>query len=110
MPFVMKNESFHCAKCGKEVSTHPEGSARNHCPFCLTSLHVDDEYPGDRASTCGAMMAPVDLDVRKNRGYVIIHECAKCKKRIANKTAPDDELMPFITLRNARLAAELPPR
>ncbi len=106
----MKNESFRCANCGKDVTVHPEGSARNHCPYCLTSLHVDAEFPGDRASDCGAMMKAVDLDVRKNRGYVIIHECVKCKKRIANKTAPDDELLPFITARSERLARELPPR
>lgn len=56
------------------------------------------------------MMKAVDLDVRKNRGYVIIHECVKCKKRIANKTAPDDELLPFVTARSERLARELPPR
>ena len=25
---------------------------RNHCPNCLTSLHLDNE-PGDRAANCG---------------------------------------------------------
>ena len=28
---------------------------RNHCPNCLSSLHVDEE-PGDRASDCGGIM------------------------------------------------------
>lgn len=110
MAFVMKNEAFRCQNCGKSVEPHPEGSARNHCPYCLVSLHVDAEFPGDRASTCGAPMRAVDLDIRKNRGYVIVHECTKCGKRIANKTAPDDDLLPFIQARAARLAAELPPR
>ena len=35
-------ESFSCANCGKKI--HPEGAGsnhRNHCPYCLYSLHVD---------------------------------------------------------------------
>ncbi|MDQ1343787.1 MAG: hypothetical protein QG650_507 [Patescibacteria group bacterium] len=55
-------------------------------------------------------MEPVDLDIRKGRGYVLVHECSKCGKRIANKLAPDDELDAFIAKRNAKLAAELPLR
>ena len=31
---------------------------RNHCPNCLTSLHLDNE-PGDRAADCGGQMEPV---------------------------------------------------
>ncbi len=55
-------------------------------------------------------MEAVDIDVRKNRGYVIVHECGKCGKRIANKTAPDDELFEFLSARSRRLAKELPLR
>lgn len=55
-------------------------------------------------------MKAVDLDVRKNRGYVIVHECVRCGKRIANKTAPDDDVLPFMAARSERLARELPPR
>lgn len=48
-------------------------------------------------------MKAVDIDVRKKRGYVIIHECAKCGKRIPNKPAPDDELLSFLSERSERL-------
>ncbi|MDD5840828.1 MAG: RNHCP domain-containing protein, partial [Gemmiger formicilis] len=37
---------------------------RNHCPNCLTSLHLDNE-PGDRAADCGGQMEPVAVWVRK---------------------------------------------
>lgn len=106
----MKNEPFRCVSCSEYVPEHPEGSARNHCPFCLASLHLDAEFPGDRASDCGGVMPAVDLDVRKGRGYVIVHECSKCGKRIANKTASDDELLPFVSRRSETLARGLPPR
>ena len=52
-------EAFTCRCCGRLVT--PDGAAsahRNHCPNCLTSLHVDVE-PGDRAADCGGLMEPV---------------------------------------------------
>ncbi|MDQ5968548.1 MAG: hypothetical protein QG561_147 [Patescibacteria group bacterium] len=52
MSFIMRNETFTCVHCGIQVSQHPTGSARNHCPVCLYSLHVDESVPGDRLSDC----------------------------------------------------------
>lgn len=46
-------EGFPCKVCGRPVTPAGAGSDhRNHCPNCLSSLHVDVE-PGDRASDCG---------------------------------------------------------
>jgi len=45
MAFKMINESFTCGNCGKQITKHPEGSARNHCPFCLYSKHLDKDFP-----------------------------------------------------------------
>ena len=46
-------DSFTCKKCGRLVVSAGAGSGhRNHCPNCLTSLHLDVE-PGDRAADCG---------------------------------------------------------
>ena len=72
-----KNESgFVCAHCGKTVE--PLGfTSRNHCPFCLWSLHLD-ENPGDRASDCGGLMEPVSAEPDPKRGFVITHRCTKC--------------------------------
>lgn len=42
------NTAFICQNCKREVLPIPNGSYRNHCPFCLFSLHVDGEIPGDR--------------------------------------------------------------
>lgn len=67
MAFIMKNEDFVCQYCGKQVEKHPTGSARNHCPFCLYSLHLDADFPGDRASDCHGLMRPVGIDFKKNK-------------------------------------------
>jgi RNHCP domain len=67
MGFIMRNESFSCQNCQKEVTLHPTGSARNHCPHCLYSLHVDDTLPGDRLATCHGLMTPVGIDHKKNK-------------------------------------------
>lgn len=90
-----KNDSgFVCAHCGKTVL--PLGySSRNHCPFCLWSLHVDVN-PGDRAGECLGQMEPVRVETDPRKGYVIIHRCTKCgairRNRAANlaKVQPDD--------------------
>ena len=78
--------------CGARVVPVTNGSYRNHCPFCLWSLHVDNE-PGDRASTCRAPMMPVGFRHSK-KGLQLIHECTGCGKRqpnvVARGTAQDD--------------------
>ena len=41
-------DSFTCKACGRLVVSDGAGSGhRNHCPNCLSSLHLDNE-PGDR--------------------------------------------------------------
>lgn len=45
------NTAFVCQNCKREVLPIQNGSYRNHCPFCLFSLHVDGEVPGDRKKT-----------------------------------------------------------
>jgi len=72
-----ENTGFICCHCGKEVLPLTDGSYRNHCPFCLYSLHVD-VVPGDRASTCGGQMLPIKIIYNSNKGYQIVHRCEKC--------------------------------
>ena len=55
------NETFVCKVCGKTVVPTGAGSDhRNHCPYCLSSQHLDNE-PGDRAADCGGVMEPMRL-------------------------------------------------
>lgn len=93
MAFKMINESFTCENCKKNVSKHPEGSARNHCPFCLFSKHLDDKFPWDRRSECKWLMEPVWIDYKKNKWWMIKHKCKKCNKEISNKIASDDDFL-----------------
>lgn len=90
-----------CENCWEKIEKHPEGSARNHCPFCLCSKHLDKDFPWDRASLCGWIMFPVGIDHKKNKGWMIEHKCQKCGKTILNKVAPDDHFLEFIQKRNA---------
>ncbi len=92
MIFIAREEAFTCKHCGKPVEPLGKGSYRNHCPACLWSKHVDAEGPGDRASTCTGLMRPDSLDFDGKKGWLIVHVCEACGKRIPNKTAPDDDL------------------
>ena len=69
------NDTFSCRVCDRLVFPTPTGGDhRNHCPNCLSSLHVDQE-PGDRAADCGGIMDPIGVWVRKKEEWAVIHRC-----------------------------------
>ena len=90
--FKKNDASFVCAHCGKEVQ--PLGySSRNHCPFCLWSLHVD-KNPGDRAEECRGELRPVKVLPDAKKGYIIIHKCTGCGEIHRNKAAHEAKHQP----------------
>ena len=89
-----ENTGFVCAHCGKNVVALTNGSYRNHCPFCLYSLHVDERM-GDRQNECRGLMKPAALQYSSKKGYQIVHVCCKCDATRVNRVAvgtdmPDD--------------------
>ena len=90
--FTKNDEGFICKNCGKEVL--PMGrSSRNHCPFCLCSLHIDIN-PGDRANECGGILRPIRSEPDSKHGFVIIHKCDKCGEIRRNRAALDAKVQP----------------
>lgn len=87
------NTGFVCAHCKSEVPPLANGSYRNHCPYCLYSLHVDIN-PGDRASDCGGKLAPVGVEHSGKKGWIILHKCESCDSLRRNKAALDDPDVP----------------
>ena len=84
-PVPIDDSGFICGHCGKEVK--PLGyTSRNHCPYCLWSLHVDVN-PGDRANECKGLMEPIRTEPDPKKGFVIIHRCTKCGELRRNKAA-----------------------
>ncbi|MGN0490740.1 RNHCP domain-containing protein [Ruminococcus sp.] len=92
------NDSFTCKVCTRLVTPESAGSThRNHCPNCLTSLHLDNE-PGDRESDCGGIMDAIGVWVRKNGEWAIIHRCRRCGKLSSNRVAADDNPMKLMSI------------
>lgn len=92
------NESFTCKVCGSLVVPNGAGSDhRNHCPYCITSMHLDIE-PGDREADCGGAMEPVAVWVRKNGEWAIIHRCKICGALSSNRIAADDNPMKLMSI------------
>ena len=90
--FTKNDSGFICANCKKEVL--PLGyTSRNHCPFCLCSLHVDIN-PGDRANDCGGILRPIQTLPDSKKGYIIIHRCDRCGKTVRNKAAHEAKVQP----------------
>lgn len=89
-------ESFKCVNCRAFIGpTISGGKHRNHCPLCLHSRHVDGTRPGDRASDCGAKMAPVARFTRPNGEPMIVHRCLGCGFARNNRLAADDNILLF---------------
>lgn len=85
-----ENQSFVCLNCGKTVLYQGAGSRhRNHCPHCLSSLHLDN-IPGDRSADCGGIMDAIGVWVRKDGEWALIHRCRKCGCLSSNRIAADD--------------------
>ena len=68
------------------------GRQRNHCPYCLHSLHMDGRTPGDRASGCRALMAPVGVFARPKGEQALVHRCLGCGFERHNRVAADDDI------------------
>ena len=91
-------ESFTCKVCGRPVTPGGAGTDhRNHCPNCLSSLHVDDE-PGDRSADCGGVMEPIAVWVRRGRERAIIHRCKRCGALSSNRVAADDNPIKLMSI------------
>jgi rubrerythrin len=95
--FTKTVENFTCAHCGAPVQGN---GYTNHCPHCLTSLHVDI-FPGDRAATCRGIMTARSLEIDNGKQY-IVHVCNKCGHRRRNQVAPNDNIDALIAISHPR--------
>lgn len=93
----MKDESFVCDNCGNSINKL-NYTARDHCPFCLYSKHVDI-LPGDRNNTCLGLLKPIGIEKFKD-SYKIIYKCEKCHSLHKNIIANDDNMDLIIELSN----------
>lgn len=102
---VHRDESFTCAHCSAPVAP-ARRTARDHCPRCLHSLHVD-VVPGDRAADCGGLLVPVDA-VQRGERFHLTYRCARCGAERHNRALldvddPDDwEALVALTARADR--------
>lgn len=93
--FTMIDELFFCENCKRKVL--PLGyTARDHCPYCLYSKHVDI-LPGDRSNNCHGLLKPIGIEKFRD-SYKIIYKCEKCKKMHKNVMASDDSMDLIIEL------------
>lgn len=89
---------FICANCGRTVPVPQYGTKnRNHCPYCLWSLHVD-MTTGDRRCGCRGPMEPVGVWVHHDGEWSVIHRCTACGIMRANRIAADDSEARLLTL------------
>ena len=93
--FTMRDEEFICENCQKKVEKL-NYTARDHCPYCLYSKHVDIN-PGDRQNTCQGLLKPISIEKFKST-YKIIYKCQNCHQLHKNIMANDDNYNKIIEL------------
>ncbi|TDC11281.1 RNHCP domain-containing protein [Nonomuraea longispora] len=94
-----RGDAFRCVGCRLDVPMTAPGTAhRNHCPHCLTSLHVDHRIPGDRRAACRGRMAALSVSVRQDGEWLIIHLCRSCGELSANRIAGDDNALALLRI------------
>ncbi|HEY3340985.1 MAG TPA: RNHCP domain-containing protein [Anaerolineae bacterium] len=101
---------FVCLYCCNIVSAgqaQPGGHNRNHCPYCLSSRHLDLYEAGDRLSACRARMKPIGLTLKRTPSkyatetqgeLMVIHQCEECGKFSINRIAADDDAEAILTV------------
>ena len=93
--FNMIDEPFKCENCGKEIK--PLGyTARDHCPHCLYSKHVDIN-PGDRENKCHGLLEPIAVEKYRDT-YKIIYKCQRCGEIHKNILHKDDDFTKIVEL------------
>ena len=105
--FTKNDDGFICAHCQREVK--PLGyTSRDHCPFCLWSVHIDVN-PGDRANECHGNLVPIKVEISSKKGYVIVYKCDKCGEIHRNRAANEARVQPDnINLLIKLSSAEIP--
>ena len=98
--FTMRDEEFICENCHKKVEKL-NYTARDHCPYCLYSKHLDIN-PGDRLNTCSGLLKPISIEKFKNT-YKIIYKCEKCNMMHKNVMATDDNYDVIIKLSSSNI-------
>ena len=93
--FNMIDEPFVCEYCHKRVESL-KYTARDHCPYCLYSKHVDIN-PGDRLNECKGLLKPIGIEKFKDT-YKIIYKCESCGELHKNIMANDDNFDIIIEL------------
>ncbi|MBQ1084642.1 RNHCP domain-containing protein [Nocardiopsis sp. B62] len=98
---------FGCVLCGLSVSLlGSDGTPRDHCPSCLTSLHVHDQVEGG-VCDCEGRMTPISVVVARDGRWRLVHRCVRCDELSESAVAADDN--PLVLMRIAVRPLAEPP-
>ena len=105
--FNMIDEDFICENCGNKVKKLGY-TARDHCPYCLYSKHLDIN-PGDRENTCKGLMRPIGIEKFKKIDTIIVDppRVGVSKKVINNILNIKPKKLIYVSCNSSTLARDL---
>src|SRR5262245_24723286 len=94
-----RSNTFACLHCGRTVDASVPGTRyRNHCPWCLWSVHVaSSRVQNDRSAECRGPMEPIAVSLQDDE-WALVHRCEKCGDIKTNRIAGDDDMFALICL------------
>lgn len=99
------SQTFTCLLCGLAVHAL-SGEPRDHCPSCLSSLHVHDQVE-DGVSDCDGRMTAISVVVPRDGKWRLVHRCVRCDELSESAVATDDN--PLVLMRIAVRPLAEPP-
>ena len=95
----MKNQ-YKCPVCGWTPAADEPNNEWEHCPNCLSSIHVEDEMGFE----CGGVLEPVSIWVKPCGEWEIIQRCRDCGEMKNSQMSEDDSPLKILAVASKPLA------
>lgn len=95
------NQIYKCPVCGWSPSESELNNDWEHCPNCLSSIHLEDE----EGFECGGTLEPISIWVKLDATWDIIQRCRLCGELNITQMSEDDSPLKVLSIASSALSA-----
>ena len=94
-------KSYRCLNCGWTSLFSETESMPDHCPNCLSGIHVEDEEENE----CGGILEPVGIWVRTEKEWEIVQRCQFCGEMRTVPVTEKDNRIKILSIASKPISA-----
>ena len=98
-------KTYRCLNCGWTSLFSETESMPDHCPNCLSGIHVEDEEENE----CGGILEPVGIWVKTDDSWEIVQRCRTCGKMMTVPMSEKDNRLKILAIAFRPLSSPLFP-